>query len=131
MLFNSYEFIFLFLPITFFIYFFLNSKRLTAASKIFLIVSSLFFYAWWNIIYLPLIIISILFNYTVGLLLTKRAKYAQNQRKLLLIIGIAANIGLLGYFKYSDFFISNINFLFNSGISLLNLTLPLAICRCP
>ena len=127
MLFNSYEFIFLFLPITFFIYFFLNSKRLTAASKIFLIVSSLFFYAWWNIIYLPLIIISILFNYTVGLLLTKRAKYAQNQRKLLLIIGIAANIGLLGYFKYSDFFISNVNFLFSSNISLLNLTLPLAI----
>lgn len=127
MLFNSYEFIFIFLPITFFIYFFLNSKRLTKASKIFLIVSSLFFYSWWNIIYLPLIIISVLFNYAIGLLLTKHSRYTKRQRKLLLTTGIVANISLLGYFKYSDFFVSNINFLFSSDISLLNLTLPLAI----
>jgi alginate O-acetyltransferase complex protein AlgI len=50
MLFNSYEFIFAFLPITFFIYFYLNYKRLTIASEVFLIVASLFFYSWWNII---------------------------------------------------------------------------------
>jgi D-alanyl-lipoteichoic acid acyltransferase DltB (MBOAT superfamily) len=66
MLFNSYEFIFAFLPITFFIYFYLNHKRLTEVSKGFLVFSSLFFYSWWNIIYLPLIILSIIFNYFIG-----------------------------------------------------------------
>ncbi|MFH0709447.1 MAG: MBOAT family protein, partial [Pseudomonadota bacterium] len=51
MLFNSYEFIFFFLPITFFVYFWLNKKRLTQASKAWLVFASLFFYSWWNIIY--------------------------------------------------------------------------------
>ncbi len=54
MFFNFYEFIFAFLPITFFIYFYLNYKRLTVASKGFLVFSSLFFYSWWNIAYLPI-----------------------------------------------------------------------------
>ena len=62
LLFNSYEFIFAFLPITFFIYFYLNHKRLTIASKGFLVFSSLFFYSWWNIYYLPIILSSMLFN---------------------------------------------------------------------
>ena len=65
MLFNSYEFIFMFLPISFFVYFYLNHKRLTTASKAWLVFTSLFFYSWWNIAYLPLILMSILFNYTI------------------------------------------------------------------
>ena len=71
MLFNSYEFIFVFLPITFFIYFYLNHKKLTETSKGFLIFSSLFFYSWWNIIYLPIMLSSMLFNYLVGNSLSK------------------------------------------------------------
>jgi len=118
-LFNSYEFIFLFLPITFFIYFYLNSKKLTILSKIFLILSSLFFYSWWNIAYLPLILLSIIFNFFVG-------EYIYN-KKYLLYIGVFFNLGLLGYFKYMDFFIENINFFTDYNLSLFHLALPLAI----
>ena len=66
MLFNSYEFIFMFLPITWFIYFYLNSKKLTELSKYFLVLSSLFFYSWWNIKYLPILLFSMFFNFIVG-----------------------------------------------------------------
>ena len=127
MLFNSYEFIFLFLPITFFVYFYLNSKRLTEASKGFLVVSSLFFYSWWNVIYLPLILTSMLFNYVIGTSLTKDEEHKKVSKKQLLTAGIVGNIGLLGYFKYSDFFITNFNFALGTEIPLLHLALPLAI----
>ena len=66
MLFNSYEFIFFFLPITFFVYFYLNKKRLTKLARAFLVAASLFFYAWWNVIYLPLILASMAVNFLVG-----------------------------------------------------------------
>lgn len=58
MLFNSYEFIFAFLPVTFFIYFYLLNKRLITGAKGFLVFTSLFFYSWWNITYLPIILTS-------------------------------------------------------------------------
>ncbi len=129
MLFNSYEFIFFFLPIVFFIYFYLNHKRLTLASKGFLVFSSLFFYSWWNIIYLPLILSSLLFNYVAGNVLANNKKYTRNEfsKKGILTFSIASNLALIAYFKYSDFFIQNINTVFNLKIALLNLSLPLAI----
>jgi len=128
LLFNSYEFIFLFLPITFFIYFYLNYKRLTEASKGFLVFSSLFFYSWWNVAYLPIILSSMLFNYIIGTSLGKIYKDKPKvSKKALLVFGIVANIALLAYFKYMDFFIENINFFTDSNIPLLHLALPLAI----
>ena len=129
MLFNSYEFIFVFLPITFFIYFYLNSKRLTTASKAFLVFSSLFFYSWWNIAYLPLILISMLFNYVIGNSLNSKKEENKKSfsKKSILIFGIAANLSLLGYFKYADFFIENFNIVAQTNINLFNLLLPLAI----
>lgn len=129
MLFNSYEFIFAFLPITFFIYFYLNSKRLTQASKGFLVFASLFFYSWWNIVYLPLILMSMLFNYVIGNSLNKDAKIDKKSfsKKSILIFGIVVNLSLLGYFKYADFFIENLNIAISSNVNLLNLVLPLAI----
>ena len=126
MLFNSYEFIFVFLPLTFFIYFFLLNKRLILGAKGFLVFASLFFYSWWNVAYLPLILISMLFNYIVGNSLNKRSKNRVNT-KTLLTTGIIANLSLLGYFKYADFFIENFNFLSSTNIQPLNLLLPLAI----
>ncbi len=128
MLFNSYEFIFVFLPITFFIYFFLKSRKLEKASKIFLVLSSLFFYAWWNILYLNIIIASIIFNYFVGktLALYNKEEHIVS-KKTILTIGILGNAVLLIYYKYLDFFITNINFVFDSNIELLHLVLPLAI----
>ncbi len=128
MLFNSYEFIFAFLPITFFIYFYLNSKRLTEASKGFLVFASLFFYSWWNVLYLPLILSSMLFNYVVGNILNGKKELKKSiNRKTMLIIGIIANIALLGYFKYADFFIENVNYFTAGNIPALELALPLAI----
>ncbi len=129
MLFNSYEFIFAFLPITFLIYFYLNHKRLTEASKGFLVFSSLFFYSWWNIAYLPIILSSMLFNYVIGNSLNKETGEDHHRltKKSLLAFGIVSNIALLGYFKYTDFFMENFNLAFNTNAELLNLALPLAI----
>ena len=128
MLFNFYEFIFLFLPISFFIYFYLYHKRLIELSKVFLVLASLFFYAYWNIIYLPLIVISMIFNYTLGRELAGYTKFLKRFKpKMILSFGVIANISLLGYFKYSDFFIFNFNRVSGSEIPLLYLALPLAI----
>ncbi len=127
MLFNSYEFIIAFLPIVFFIYFYLNKNKLTEASKALLVISSLTFYSWWNTIYLPLILISMLFNYTLGTSISKKKQHKLVSPKILVTIGILSNIALLGYFKYCDFFIKNINYIVNTNIPLLNLALPLAI----
>ena len=127
MLFNSYEFIFFFLPLSFFIYFFLLSRRLVTGAKGFLIFTSLFFYSWWNIAYLPIILTSMLFNYVVGNVLNCKFKKVQVHKKSLLAFGVIANIGLLGYFKYTDFFIENVNSVFDASVPLLHLALPLAI----
>ena len=127
MLFNSYEFIFAFLPIMFLGYFFLTGKRLITGAKSWLVFGSLFFYSWWNVLYLPLILGSMLFNYTIGSSLTKGKEYKKVSKKSLLIIGIIANLSLLGYFKYVDFFISNFNLISGDNVSLLHLALPLAI----
>jgi len=127
-LFNSYTFIFFFLPITFFIYFYLNHKRLTEAGKGFLVFASLFFYSWWNISYLPLILVSMLVNYVIGRELSQHRHHGRSHApKKLLTAGIVFNLGLLGYFKYMDFFIENLNRLVHAEIPLLHLALPLAI----
>lgn len=131
MLFNSYEFIFLFLPVTFAVYFWLNKKRLTQASKAWLVFASLFFYSWWNVIYLPLILGSILFNFTVGSTITKMGDSSSMKkgfsRKGLLTFGIISNIALLAYFKYMDFFITNANGVLGTQWNLMHIVLPLGI----
>jgi len=129
MLFNSYEFIFVFLPVTFFIYFYLNNKRFTVASKGFLVCSSLFFYSWWNVYYLPIILTSIVFNYTIGRTLNKEFNKNGGKvfKRIILTLGVVLNLSLLGYFKYTDFLIENFNLAFDSSAELLQLALPLAI----
>ena len=123
MLFNSYEFIFAFLPFVFILYFYLNKIKEYKKSKLFLVLSSLFFYSWWNVIYLPLILGSMFFNYWIGGKLLQSNK----NNRLILKIGIFFNLLLLGYFKYYDFFIENFNLLSGSHLELLHLALPLAI----
>jgi len=127
MLFNSYIFIFFFLPFSFLFYFFLLNKRLIGAAKGFLVFASLFFYSWWNVAYLPLILTSMLFNYIIGNSLNDNLKKVKVHKKSLLLFGVFSNIGLLGYFKYSDFFLENFNGIFDTSIPLLHLALPLAI----
>ena len=127
MLFNSYEYILFFLPITFFLYFFLLKQRLIVGAKGFLVFASLFFYSWWNLIYLPIILVSMLFNYTIGNILSKDAKQAKINKKSILTFGILSNIVLLAYFKYTDFFIENFNYIWNENVGLYHLALPLGI----
>ncbi|MFY9069044.1 MBOAT family protein, partial [Aliarcobacter butzleri] len=126
MLFNSYEFIFIFLPVMFVVYFYLNSKRLILGAKIWLVVGSLFFYSYWNVIYLPLILLSIFVNYGVGLSLVNHEKIRISS-KTILSFGILFNLGLLGYFKYTDFFLDNFNGIFGTNIPLPHIILPLGI----
>lgn len=115
------------MPLSFFIYFFLNKKKLTQASKAFLVCSSLLFYSWWNITYLPLILLSMLFNFVVGNSLSRDNEHDLVSKKQILTVGILSNLTLLGYFKYSDFFIANLNNALHTTIPTLDLALPLAI----
>ncbi|MGE4294194.1 MAG: MBOAT family protein [Campylobacterales bacterium] len=129
MLFNSHEFIFLFLPVMFFGYFYLTSKRLIIGSKAWLVGGSLFFYGWWNVLYLPLILVSMLVNYAIGTSLPKIEKEGGKHlsKRSLLAVGIIFNAGLLGYFKYTDFLLENFNGIFGSDVPLPHIVLPLAI----
>lgn len=131
MLFNSYEFIFLFLPITLGIYFWLNKKRLTQASKAWMVFASLFFYSWWNAVYLPIMLGSILFNFAIGSTITHINGTQSSQKrfssKTMLIFGISANVLLLAYFKYMDFFILNLNAVVGTHLDLIHIVLPLGI----
>lgn len=129
MLFDTYVFIFAFLPIVLLGYFSLNHYRLLLAGKVWLLGASLFFYSWWNISYLPLILASILINYAVANQVTACSKREKNivSRKAIFIFGLLFNVGLLGYFKYADFFILSSNFLIGIDTELLHIVLPLAI----
>lgn len=121
MLFNSYIFIFAFLP-TAVLGFHLTSKYLQHQHVLYwLILSSLFFYGWWNPAYLLLIVSSILFNYLIS------AHLREQQGKAILIIGIGLNLALLGYYKYANFFVENLNHLTGNSYHLETIILPLAI----
>lgn len=129
MLFNSYIFIFIFLPITLLGYYVLNRLKRYTLSKLFLSGMSLWFYAYFNIYYLWVIVGSIIINYGLSYLLSiLRKKYSTKNFKLFGVLsGVLLNLGLLFYFKYFDFFIENVNTLFNSSFRLHNILLPLGI----
>lgn len=129
MLFNSYLFILLFLPVTFISYFLLSKFKNAKFAQYFLISASFFFYGYWNTAYLPIIIISIIFNYYFGKILSKNEMnniFLIFSKKYFLLVGLFVNILLLAFFKYTDFFIENIN-LIGGSMNQLNLLLPLAI----
>lgn len=126
MLFNSLEFLFIFLPVTFVVYFALNKARLIKLALGWLVGASLFFYAFWNIKYLVLILCSMLFNYTVGYTLSHPSSLKIN-RKALFIFGLLGNLALLCYFKYFNFLIDNLNMVLHTGFDTLKIALPLGI----
>lgn len=128
MLFNSFEYIFLFLPFVFFLFFSLINHS-DSVAKLFLVFASLFFYAWWKASYIFILLFSIFFNFTIGNLIDRNNAndISAKRKKQLLLFGIFTNIALLVYFKYYDFFVSNINHFFGTQIPYLNLALPLAI----
>lgn len=126
MLFNSLLFIFVFLPISIVGYFFLTKRKLIIASKVWMCLASLIFYANWNPKYLYILLGSITFNYLTARVINSDAR-EQRVKKMILFIGVTVNLSALCYYKYMDFFINNINHLFKTDIALLNLALPLAI----
>jgi D-alanyl-lipoteichoic acid acyltransferase DltB (MBOAT superfamily) len=127
MLFNSYEFLFLFLPFTLGIYF-LIGKRGHDAAITWLVLASLFFYGWWNSVYLLLLLSSLGVNFVFGELLSRAfASRKIRLRKTWLVLGVVSNLGLLGYFKYANFAVTSINVLTGSILFIDTIVLPLAI----
>lgn len=127
MLFNSNEFIFLFLPLTLLVFFGLGrfSRQLAAA---WLAAASLFFYGWWNPAFVALLAVSIGFNYAVGVALAHEFDSQHVVRKQwTLFFGVAANLLLLGYFKYFNFFVDSLNAALGSNYSIDSKILPLGI----
>ena len=121
MLFNSHLFIFLFLPLTLTIFHLLSKYKLKKFKLDFLIFASLFFYSWWNPKYLFLLLGSILFNYIIGKVI------ASSRSKFKLVFGILFNLFIIGYYKYSNFFLENINVILEKNNVLETIILPLGI----
>ncbi|MGD1911300.1 MAG: MBOAT family O-acyltransferase, partial [Rivularia sp. (in: cyanobacteria)] len=126
MLFNSLEFIFLYLPITLSIFFGIGKFGNYRFAIVFLVAASLSFYGWWNPPYLLLLIFSLIFNYFIGSALSEKLKIKLG-KKLLLTLGIIVNLALIGYFKYANFFVSTVGDLLGRNFNLENIILPLAI----
>ena len=107
MLFNSYEFLFLYFPISF-AAFFAIGRYSRALAALWLFAASLFFYGWWNPAYVGLLVGSILFNFAMGSAISRQHQGgAFNSAKGLLIVAISSDLGLLAYYKYANFFVDN------------------------
>ncbi len=128
MLFNSYEFLFVFLPITLVVFFLLAATGNRTLPIVWLVAASLFFYGWWNPAFLGLIGFSIAFNYMLGRSLTQeRSSFGDRHVSGLLTLGIIVNLGLIGYFKYAGFLANAADSAIGTNIELGDITLPLAI----
>jgi alginate O-acetyltransferase complex protein AlgI len=128
MYFNSYTYLVFFLPLVVLGYFKLHKLRMSIAARGLLVGASIFFYSYWAPRYAALILFSAIFNFSLGTVMSSSLKNGKTRQvKLTLIFGIIVNLGLLGYYKYADFFIANINQIVGTDIPALRLILPLAI----
>lgn len=124
MVFSSSIFLFFYLPLVLLIYFLLKIKYRNA----FLLVASLLFYAWGEPKFVFVIILSIFINYIFGLLIHySQQKYSNFISKVVMLLGVIANCGLLFYFKYFDFFISSVNSITKLSFPLQHIILPIGI----
>lgn len=124
MLFNSYSFLLAYLPITVVGFFFVGRLGKEAGAG-WLAVCSLFFYGWWDYRYLSLLFASTCVNYLVGGYIARHSGSAKGRRGL--TIGVAANLVLLAYYKYADFFLSSSNTILGSDWPMLGIVLPIGI----
>lgn len=122
MVFSSLLFLFLFLPAVLFLYF-VSPWRI---KNFVLFATSLVFYAWGEPVYIVIMLISTVADYSFGLLLSN-PKRSNIQRKSIVVTSIIVNLSLLGYFKYADFLINNVNGLLGTQIPLTELALPIGI----
>ncbi len=121
MLFTSTVFIFLFLPLLLITYFLIDDKF----KNYLLLASSLFFYAWGEPKYVIFMVLSILINFISGLLVDKFIENVLS--KVVVGVSVTFNLGMLFYFKYMNFFIDNINAVFNFGIASKAIIMPIGI----
>jgi len=126
-LFNSYVFLFAFLPVVAVGFFAFGALRWRRVALAWLVLASLYFYAFWNVAYVPLLAGSIGANYAIGYALARTRENRRFLRRALLVAAIAANLALLGYFKYTDFAISTVDALAGAAFPLQHIVLPLAI----
>jgi D-alanyl-lipoteichoic acid acyltransferase DltB (MBOAT superfamily) len=127
MLFNSYPFIWLFLPIAL-AGFFLAARLRYEAAAAWLALCSLFFYGYWDVYYVPLLLLSITVNYQIGKQISSHIENkALRRAKTWLIIGLVFDLGLLAHYKYTNFFLDNWVALTGSHINFPDIILPLGI----
>lgn len=127
MLFNSYLFILIFLPVTLLLFHGLRLAGRIRGALFVLTVMSLLFYGWWNPVYLLLLVPLTLANFIIARRILPQDGRCPPFAKSLLIIGIAGNLSVLGYFKYANFFVDNLNTLFGNDLHLARTILPLGI----
>ena len=125
MLFHSHLFVFVFLPLTLLGWFGLNYFKKGKAAQIFLAAMSLWFYAYLNIHYLWMLLGSYLVNWCLCAAFDH--VFEKKYRKMLLAAGIVLQLGSLGYFKYTNFFLENVNALFRTEFAFVNVLLPVGI----
>ncbi len=127
MLFNSYVFIWLYLPLAL-AGFFIAARFRQEAAALWLALSSLFFYGYWDISYVPLLLLSVTVNYQIGKQISNNfEKQLLHRAKIWFIAGLVFDLGLLGHYKYTNFFLDNWVALTGSNISFPNIILPLGI----
>jgi D-alanyl-lipoteichoic acid acyltransferase DltB (MBOAT superfamily) len=124
MLFSTWQFILGFLPITLAV-FFLIPARWRAARKVWLSLASLFFYGYWKVEYVPLLIFSIVFNFTIAELLNRWRGRPAARRTI--TVGVGVNLLLLGYYKYTNFIVSSLGIVVQKDLGRFDIVLPLAI----
>lgn len=121
MVFSSFSFLIVFLPLVI-IGYYIIPKKYTKVKNIILLIASLIFYSFGEPKYTILMVVSILVNYILTLLMSKK-----NNNKVIFVFTIIIDIGILVFFKYSNFIINNINNVFNTNFNNLNIDLPLGI----
>lgn len=127
MLFNSYIFIYIFLPVVLTV-FFLIGKKSKYLGAFWLLSASLFFYGWWNPEFVVLLLVSILFNYGIGRLISNtRNDMSERRATWLLRTGITVDLGILAYYKYTNFVVHNLDIALNMQAGIESIVLPLGI----
>ena len=117
----------LFLPVTLLVYFLIPGRFIMARNAE-LLIASLIFYGWGEPKYILVMLASIVINYCLAIAIGRnKEKNNEHGAKLMLIIDIAANLGILGFFKYTDFVIETVNGLAGTDLGLLGIALPIGI----
>lgn len=124
MLFSSWQFIFLFLPVSLAVFFLIPAQP-AWPRKVWLLLASLFFYGYWKVEYIPLLLFSIGFNYAIAEIITRHRQH--RAARVAIVLGVALNLLLLGYYKYTNFILQFFGRVSHHDYGHFDIILPLAI----